>query len=210
MQLIEESDWNDINVVYTFYCFLKNKILDQGEIPNCIHGLIYKLLMKSQQVEILELLNKDFCNGLLQDNNTQFHQYYIELQNLLLHDSFLEADKLTSRMLCLMANVKVRNWLYFSDISNITPKELEMLDNLWKIYSKGKFGFSIQRQIWLNNNQNWDVLWQKLGWQKNNVLCRYPEEFIWTLLAPTGHLPLSNQLRGVQTLKALFNLKIWK
>lgn len=210
MQLIEEADWNDTDVIYTFYCFLKDKIVDQGECPNCVHGLIYKLLIKSKKAEIIELLNETFQNGLVQDSSMKFYKFYIELQDLLVKDSFLEADKLTSRILCLMANVKVRNWLYFSDVKNIPENELKFLDNLWKIYSKNKFGFSIQRQIWLNSNQNWDILWQKLGWQQNNVLCRYPEEFVWTLLAPTGHLPLSNQLRGVQTLKALFNSKIWQ
>ena len=99
--------------------------------------------------------------------------------------------------------------MYFSDISKIPVKDILLIDHLWFIYSRGKFGFSAQRKVWLGVNKNWDHLWLKLGWKKGLILCRYPTEFIWSVNAPIGHLPLFNQLRGNQVLNTLFNLDIW-
>ena len=78
------------------------------------------------------------------------------------------------------------------------------------MYSRGKFGFSIQRKIWLTHQCKWNLFWQTIGWTKQDIPCRYPTEFIWTIDAPKGHLPLFNQLRGVQVLSALFNHIVWQ
>lgn len=82
---------------------------------------------------------------------------------------------------------------------------------LWKVYSKGKFGFSIQKNIWLKQNKQWDKLWEKIKWleAKTGIMKRYPKEFTWSIDAPEGHLPLFNQLRGTQTLYYLFQKINW-
>nr|QUE27995.1 Ycf53 [Sahlingia subintegra] len=208
IQLLEDLDIENVEVLNVFYLFLEQKALKKLKEFDCIDGTIYRLLLKSENPDIAKKLNVNFSDGLV-DSHSQFYDSYLELQDLLLNNNFQEADKLTSQLLCLFVDIKNRSWLYFSDVKKIPESELKILDNLWKTYSKGKFGFSVQRQIWLGNNQDWNLLWDKIGWRQKEVLCRYPEEFIWDLTAPIGHLPLSNQLRGIQTLKALFNLTIW-
>jgi GUN4-like len=49
----------------------------------------------------------------------------------------------------------------------------------------------------------------KIGWKKDGSFTRYPNEFIWSLDAPRGHLPLSNQLRGNKTMQAIFSHPAW-
>nr|YP_009297414.1 hypothetical protein Eryt_088 [Erythrotrichia carnea]AOM66757.1 hypothetical protein Eryt_088 [Erythrotrichia carnea] len=208
IQLLEELDFDDPRVLDESYLCLKQKVLHNFDSIDCIDGKIYKLLLKSNNVDILEQLQLNLPNGLV-NSDSQVYSYYLELQDFLINDDFQEADKLTSKILCLLANTANRNWLYFSDVKQIPQSELKFLDNLWKIYSECKFGFSVQRQIWLANSKDWNLLWDKIGWKHNEVLCRYPEEFIWDIKAPNGHLPLSNQLRGLQTLKAVFNLAVW-
>nr|QUE29117.1 Ycf53 [Erythrotrichia welwitschii] len=208
IQLLEQLDFENIQVLHESYLFLEQKVLHDLATIDCIDGTIYKRLFQSSNADISKKLTTNLQGGLV-DPKSQFYASYLELQDFLLVNDFQQADKLTSKILCLLADTTSRNWLYFSDVKQISHSELKFLDNLWKIYSKGKFGFSIQRQIWLSNAEDWNALWDKIGWRREDVLCRYPEDFIWDLTAPSGHLPLSNQLRGVQTLKAIFNLTVW-
>ncbi|MEO0844695.1 MAG: GUN4 domain-containing protein, partial [Cyanobacteria bacterium J06643_5] len=58
--------------------------------------------------------------------------------------------------------------------------------------------------------QRFSNLWVKIGWKNGNNWTRYPKEFIWSLDAPRGHLPLSNQLRGVRTISSLLSHSVWE
>lgn len=136
---------------------------------------------------------------------------YQELQELLAKGEFEAADKLTNLKLCEAANSNAlqRGWLYFTDVRQIPHVDLQMINDLWLIYSEGKFGFSVQRKIWLSLGKNWEKLWFQIGWKKDGSFTRYPTEFTWSLTAPKGHLPLSNQLRGNKVIQALFGHPLW-
>nr|YP_010850546.1 hypothetical protein Ycf53 [Lophurella hookeriana]WGH13361.1 hypothetical protein Ycf53 [Lophurella hookeriana] len=191
------------------------KIIKRAHLKNndtqVIDGLIYQKIIETNNNQIREKLLKKLPNGII--NFTKFNQItYQNLQNLLINKKFEEADKLTQQCLCEIVKLKTNNqksWLYFTDIQFIPKEDLFILDLLWKIYSKGKFGFSIQKKIWMKNNKKWDKLWEKIDWLKKGVMKRYPQEFMWTVDAPEGHLPLFNQLRGTQTLSYLFNNIEW-
>ncbi|MFN3927448.1 MAG: GUN4 domain-containing protein [Pseudanabaenaceae cyanobacterium] len=140
---------------------------------------------------------------------------YQELEKLLSQQDFLAADRLSSLKMCEAAGTalptpaSLRGWLYFTEVQQIPPEALLTIDNLWQKYSDGKFGYSIQRKIWLSTGKNWEKFWQIIGWKKNGTFLRYPTEFIWTIDAPKGHLPLSNQIRGNKTLLAIFSHPAW-
>ena len=73
----------------------------------------------------------------------------------------------------------------------------------WKVASGGKFGFSVQRDIWNQNQKRWAKFIKQLDWvtgeysiyKKWNATAG---EFNYTIDAPRGHLPLTNALRGTQ------------
>lgn len=136
---------------------------------------------------------------------------YESLQKLLAQQQFQAADQLTLQKMCELAGPTAmqRNWLYFSEIEGFSVTDLQTIDQLWRVHSEGKFGFSVQRQIWLGVGKNWDNFWPKIGWKKDNQWTRYPQEFTWDLTAPRGHLPLSNQLRGVRAINALLSHPAW-
>jgi len=71
------------------------------------------------------------------------------------------------------------------------------------VYSRGRFGFSVQGRLLLSCNGQWGRLWPKLGWKADGTWTRYPRSFTWSVEAPEGHLPLVNQLRGVRLMDAL-------
>lgn len=136
---------------------------------------------------------------------------YQPLQQLLAEQQFQEADRLTLQKLCELAGPAAvrRKWLYFTEVDTLPVEDLRTINQLWLDHSQNKFGFSVQRQLWLSVGQNWDTLWPKIGWKQDKKWTRYPDEFIWDLSAPRGHLPLSNQLRGVQVINALLNHPAW-
>lgn len=177
---------------------------------SCVDGTLFQILYSSDLQVIQQGLRNYFPNGLLEFKSS-FDLDYKNLQNLLQNCYYQEADRLTHKTLCNLVGLddNQRNWLYFTDIPMIPSDDLLMIDLLWRIYSREKFGFSKQRQIWLTNNCNWNRLWQNIGWTSKKQPLRYPHEFNWSLNAPSGHLPLFNQLRGVQVLYALFNHKAW-
>jgi len=136
---------------------------------------------------------------------------YSEIQTALMQQDFELADRLTLQKMCELAgaNAAKRKWLYFTEVNIFPNLDLQTLDQLWLIYSEGKFGFSKQREIWLGVGKNWDKFWPRIAWKKDNIWTRYPGEFIWSLEAPIGHLPLTNQLRGVRVMDALMSHPAW-
>nr|YP_010618614.1 hypothetical protein PN024_pgp181 [Rhodomelopsis africana]WAX02627.1 hypothetical protein [Rhodomelopsis africana] len=192
-----------------------NQIIKRSNLNNnsarIIDGLIYQKVIETSDKQTIKQLIQKLPDGVINSTKLKNINYQI-LQKLLINKRFEEADKLTQKCLCeiveLTTNNK-KNWLYFTDIQFVPKEDLFILDLLWKIYSKGKFGFSIQKKIWIKNNKKWDKLWEKIYWLKQGVMKRYPQEFMWTIDAPEGHLPLFNQLRGTQTLYYLFNNIEW-
>ena len=80
------------------------------------------------------------------------------------------------------------------------------MDQLWVKYSNGKFGFSVQKQIWLDlggkldGEPDWDTLRKlgsRVGWRKNNEWLSY-ESYTFSTNALPGHLPRAlGRERGV-------------
>ena len=128
-----------------------------------------------------------------------------KLQLNLLEQNFEEADRLTSSILRELAGkvAEKRGYVFYSEVKNMPGKDLETLDRLWKIYSQGKFGFSIQAKLLKSVGKRYDLLWPRIGWKKDGIWTRYPSAFSWSLEAPDGHMPLVNQLRGVRLMDSI-------
>ena len=74
-----------------------------------------------------------------------------------------------------------------------------------RYYSDGKFGFSVQRKIWIGQKRQWAKFFKAIDWTtgENGNYRKWPEEFIWEKTAAKGHMPLTSALRGTQLLNAL-------
>ncbi|MEM7769073.1 MAG: GUN4 N-terminal ARM-like repeat domain-containing protein [Cyanobacteria bacterium P01_A01_bin.37] len=176
-----------------------------------LDGRAYQILHSLNLEATTTFLSTTFPTGLVPTPSERSLDY-TPLQNLLVRKQFEDADRLTLQHMCELAGDKAknRNWLYFSEVNQFPITDLQTIDQLWQIYSEGKFGFSVQRQIWLTVGRNWDRFWPKIGWRQDSTWTRYPGEFIWDLTAPKGHLPLSNQLRGVRVIEALMKHPAWE
>ena len=128
-----------------------------------------------------------------------------KLQLNLLEQNFEEADRLTSSILRELAGkvAEKRGYVFYSEVKNMSGKDLDTIDRLWKIYSQGKFGFSIQAKLLKSVGKRYELLWPRIGWKKDGIWTRYPSAFSWSLDAPDGHMPLVNQLRGVRLMDSI-------
>ena len=136
---------------------------------------------------------------------------YKPLESLLTQQNFEQADRLTALLMRQLVGEPAlnRGWIYFTEIALISNTDFKTINELWLNHSNGKFGFSVQRKIWLGLDKNWEKFWQQIGWKQAGSFTRYPNEFTWTLEAPKGHLPLSNQIRGNKTITAIFSHPTW-
>ncbi|WP_026734443.1 GUN4 domain-containing protein [Fischerella sp. PCC 9605] len=175
-----------------------------------VDGKAYQVLHNSDLPQVKEFLRTHFPQGVV-PLQSECGIDYSPLQQLLATQDFQAADRITLQKMCEIAGTEAikRKWLYFTEVDNFPVTDLQTINKLWLVHSEGKFGFSVQREIWLGLGKNWDNLWVKIGWKKGNNWTRYPQEFTWDLSAPRGHLPLSNQLRGVRVIASLLSHPAW-
>ena len=95
--------------------------------------------------------------------------------------------------------------MYFSEARSIAATDLRTIDALWVAYSGGRFGFSVQRSLYLAEKRKWGAFFKRIGWTtgENGAYRKFPNEFLWAADAPKGHMPLTNCLRGTQLLAAV-------
>ena len=160
-------------------------------------------------LQVLKKYKPDFFEN--SKFNNWFNTYsdidinYEELQLMLVEQKFEEADRLTSSYLRKLAGklAEKRGYVFYSEVKNMSCKDLQTIDRLWTIYSTGRFGFSIQAKILKSVGKKYELLWPKIGWKNEGLWTRYPKSFCWSLNAPDGHMPLINQLRGVRLMDSI-------
>ena len=85
------------------------------------------------------------------------------------------------------------------DAENFPCKELRTIDNLWLEYSEGRFGISVQQEIYKNlggtkqdlieDANVFGVFGDRVGWRKQGSWIYY-KDLNYSLSAPTGQLPV--------------------
>jgi hypothetical protein len=169
-------------------------------------GFLVQLLLQGASAEQVEVFWQRHPQGWLEAKSSAGLDY-TSLQRHLIDQQFEAADRLTSEHLRQLAGSEAlrRGYVYFSEVPSMPAKDLETLDRLWVVYSRGRFGFSVQGRLLLACGGKWDRLWPRLGWKQEGIWTRYPGSFHWSLEAPEGHMPLVNQLRGVRLMDALLS-----
>ncbi|MDK2412223.1 GUN4 domain-containing protein, partial [Aphanizomenon sp. 202] len=120
------------------------------------------------------------------------------LEALLKAGKWREADLETWELMKKLTKREREGWLRLEDVKNFPRQELRKMDQLWVKYSNGKFGFSVQKQIWLDlggkldGEYDWDTftkLGSRVGWRKNNEWLSY-DSYTFSTNALPGHLPV--------------------
>jgi serine/threonine protein kinase len=125
---------------------------------------------------------------------------YTRLQDLLANHKWREADEETTKAMLEVAGREKRGFFELKDIENFPCEDLRTIDRLWVIYSNGKFGFSVQKQIYqkLGGTRKFDLeKWKKfgdtVGWrEKGNWKSSSQLQWEGGRHTPVGHLPLAS------------------
>ena len=116
---------------------------------------------------------------------------YTHLRSLLLAGNWKEADRQTYKIMLQISQREEKGWLDNDSILDLPCQDVRTIDALWLKYSNGRFGFSVQKQIWQEINESTLVAFgARVGWRVNgNWLIDYHSDFNFSLDAPAGHLP---------------------
>jgi len=98
---------------------------------------------------------------------------YTPLRDLLAAGKWKEADLETGKVICKAANRTKEEWLRIQDIQALPWADLNIIDQLWRHYSKDKFGFSVQltkfsyeKKTCNKDIQAWEEFSHQVHWQK--------------------------------------------
>lgn len=121
---------------------------------------------------------------------------YQALENYLKQGQWREADEETLKVMLKLTNREEQGYLDVDSLKTFPRDALRTIDRLWVDYSKGKFGFSVQKQIWLDcggkleeyNRGAYAKFSDRVGWRKGENWLNY-SDLTFNTNALHGHLP---------------------
>ena len=143
---------------------------------------------------------QDDLKGLLDDlEDVAQDSKYQKLEELLKAGQWRDADQETYRLMITTVGKEDGQWFDKEDLLNFPCEDLLAIDGLWVNYSQGKFGFSVQKQIYvdcgakLDGEYPGDKIWYKfcdrVGWRKGGNYLNYRDLKANPSLSPTGEFP---------------------
>jgi hypothetical protein len=122
---------------------------------------------------------------------------YTRLRNLLAAGKWKEADEETLAVMLKISGREKEGFLDTVHIEKFPSHDLQTIDQLWVHYSKGRFGFSVQKNIWESVGgkpgsgvETFRKFGDRLGWRVNGSWLNY-RNLAFNANAPLGHLPWS-------------------
>jgi hypothetical protein len=122
---------------------------------------------------------------------------YQQLETFLQNGQWKEADKETDRLMLQIVGKEADQWLSMEDIQNFPREDLRAIDKLWVDYSNGKFGFSVQKKVWMDcggvpGEYNWEVYEKfadQVGWRRSENWLSYDDLTFLLVDSKQAHLP---------------------
>lgn len=84
-----------------------------------------------------------------------------ELDYLMQENRWKDADSKNWQFILVSAKREKEGSLEVNDIKNFQCQDLKAVDKLWVNNSKGKFGYSVQKRIYLETGNSLDFDWEK-------------------------------------------------
>ena len=146
--------------------------------------------------DIVDLTETKLSNHFLMSPETRVD--YTPLQKRLQQQQWQEANETSTRLILEAVNRDEQGWMSREDVVKLACWDLKTLDGLWKEYSQGRFGFSVQFPIFINTgnepgklvaSDSYDDFGTRVGWRKDDQWIVFKHNLIYSLDAPIGHLP---------------------
>ena len=132
--------------------------------------------------------------GLEQKRQTSL---FTQLETFLKNGQWREADEETARLMLLIAKREDEGWLDEESINNFPCEELRTIDKLWVDNSGSKFGFSVQKKVWMDcvgvlGKYDYEVYKKfadEVGWTRGEHLLSYNKLTFLLEGSKHAHLP---------------------
>lgn len=187
----------------------EGKITLRTDIYNDLESLRQALSIRYEDSKIVEsLIYRTF-------KTEHFVNNYHELRELLVDAKWQEADVKTREVILKLAGQEKAGKLDDKSVQNFPSSDIYIIDRLWVEYSKGRFGFSVQKRIFNEVKQERQKFAEKVGWSDKAGLLR--GMFAWkpyskldfTLNAPEGHMPIWGAKDQKIFADNFLHLKVW-
>lgn len=121
---------------------------------------------------------------------------YKQLAEYLMRGEWKKADKETLTVMLKVANRENKGYLDVEAIDNFPCEDLGIIDKLWVSASNGKFGFSVQKEIYQSlgakreyNKRVWKNFGDRVGWRSGGSWLKI-NDITFEINTHDGHLPL--------------------
>ncbi len=103
----------------------------------------------------------------------QLQPRYFKLAYLLQQGAWREADYAIKKVMVAVGDRDHKGYLDIPDIQQFPCQDLKIIDQLWVKYSQGRFGFSVQKQIYVEcgdpldgeyHEKTWKLFADRVGW----------------------------------------------
>ena len=156
----------------------QNLLLGEDDAARIEHELVQQLNLKSTSAVLLPVPVE--IPSPLPIPPEPILSRYTQLEDLLKNQQWREADKETYRLMITTVGKDEEQYFDGADLENFPCEDLRTLDQLWVKYSSGKWGFSVQKQIWQECNSSpmslddeWKKFGDRVGWRKDNDWVNY-------------------------------------
>ncbi|MFN6567741.1 caspase, EACC1-associated type [Dendronalium sp. ChiSLP03b] len=122
---------------------------------------------------------------------------YDKLRDFLKAGQWKQADHETYLVMVKAVGREKGDWIRDEEFLNFPCIDLRTIDRLWVKYSNGRFGFSVQKEIYLSvggkpdgkyYKEAWEKFSDRVGWRVNSTWIDY-DKVTFDTSAPMGHLP---------------------
>jgi hypothetical protein len=120
--------------------------------------------------------------------------YYAKLRDLLAAQDWKAADQETLVRWCEVMDRQSPGGLRIWHIEKFPCLDLRNIDHLWVKYSNGKFGFSVQKEIWQScvspaDMAQFEAFGDRVGWRKDGNWVSYDSLVADSSLSSAGEFP---------------------
>ncbi len=189
----------------------RDYLLPENKVSTRLGKILDRMLQNSlpqrykQANNILQVLSrhseshlKNFDLAVIETKDIKVKIDYTQLRDLLKKGKWQQADRETWKIMCLSLSKPIGTYLFKSDIENLPDDDLLIIDKLWTRYSKGHFGFSVQKEIYDSVEADYVQFCGIVGWATYNSLDSANSDYYYSLKAPIGHLPTRTWMGGSQ------------
>ena len=114
---------------------------------------------------------------------------YADLARYLKNGEWKAADEETYRLMITEVGKEEGQWLDPDDLSQFPCEPLKKIDELWVKHSGGRFGFSVQKEMYLECGGVADGRYDAAAWRELCKMNGWDSRTKFDIASPNGHLP---------------------